>query len=554
MKKRLANQKTRSETGLDYVISCVNILTPFGRKALKDKEPFFPGEESLLEEEFGKLGKMLEFAKESGGGADELLRIFMEIKDIRHTVERSGKDALSVVELFEIKSLLLKMERIAKILADSNTRIPEDYLLMPLPALTGRLDPRNDRMDTFYLYDEFSEKLKEARKKKRETEGAIRREKKKLGAEIMEKYGIELTPRFDCTISKTDPGNLEKARNISELAHSGEDYVSVTFEIRGTEEIDRLLREEDDAAETIEREELAVREELSRDIAGYEKELLENCLKIGELDVALAKALYAANHNCVIPVITTDHIIQITGGRHLHVEDILSSKGKGYCPVSISLSDGVTCITGANMGGKTVSLKLAGLVSLLAQNAFFVPCEKAVVGLSNFTQILIGDNQSIDRGLSGFGSEMESLKEILDNGKDRSLILVDEIAGGTNPAEGFALTMGLIDHLKGKPYISLFTTHFDVAMAGGAVTNLQVAGLAGADFDMLDKEIRYADRRDRISIIAKYMDYRLLKADKRKKVPRDALNIAGMLGIDREIIEKAKKYLEGGKHGKQIDT
>ena len=543
MKKRLANAKTRSETGLDYVVSCVNIITPFGKAQAKEKTPYFPGEEGLLREEFGKLEKILEYIGACGGSCDELLQVFMEIKDIRFTIKRSGKDALSVVELFEIKSLLLKTERITKLLKASAVKIPEDYLLIELDELTEKLDPRHDRMETFYLYDEYSESLGEARRRKREIESAIRKEQKKLSAELKEKHGIELSPKFDCTISKTNTEILEKAKSLAELVQTDEDYMSVTFEIKNTAEIDKLVREADDAISVIESEETAVREELSRHVALREKELLENCARIGELDIAVAKVLYAKSHDCVIPEITGDHVIQIECGRHLQVEDVIAKKGKAYCPVSISLAEGVTCITGANMGGKTVSLKLAGLVSLLAQNAYFVPCEKAVVGMSNFIQILIGDNQSIDRGLSGFGSEMESLKEILDNGKDRSLILVDEMASGTNPTEGFALSLGLIEYLRGKPYISLFTTHFDVGAAGGAVKNLQVAGLAGADFEKLDKEIRYADRRERINIIAKHMDYRLFEAAENREVPRDALNIAKMLGINDEIIENAKKYI-----------
>jgi len=550
VKKRLANAKTRSETGFDYVLGNVNIITPFGKALIKEKNPYFPGEEKQLIAEYKKLEKILKFQKTSGD-TDELLQILMEIKDVRFTIQRSGKDALTVVELFEIKALLLKMERITNILTKQDVKIPEDYLLTPLPALTERLDPRNDRMETFYLYDEFKEELAEARKRKREIESAIRKGQKKQSALVTEKYGLELSPKFEHVVSKTNSQHLDEVKSIPELVQSSEDYMSVTFELKNTSETDGLIREVDEVLAVIEKEELAVREELSAEIAAFEKEILDNCAKIGELDLALAKVLYGCAHDCVIPEITGEHVIQITAGRHLQVEDILAAKGKPYCPVSISLADGVTCITGANMGGKTVSLKLVGLVSLLAQNGFFVPCEKAVVGLSNFTQILIGDNQSIDRGLSGFGSEMESLKEILDNGKERSLILVDEIASGTNPSEGFALTLGLIDYLKNMAYISLFTTHFDVAKAKGAVTNLQVAGLSGADFEKLDKEIRYAARRDRINIIANHMDYRLYKVTKDTKVPRDALNIAKMLGIEQEIIEAAKKYLKEDKDEQQ---
>ncbi|MCF0143860.1 MAG: DNA mismatch repair protein MutS, partial [Firmicutes bacterium] len=231
-------------------------------------------------------------------------------------------------------------------------------------------------------------------------------------------------------------------------------------------------------------------------------------------------------------------------GRHLQVEEITKSKGGEYCPVSLSLKDGVTCITGANMGGKTVSLKLTGMIAILAQYGYFVPAEKARVGLSNFMQILIGDSQSIERGLSSFGSEMEELKEIMDNAKDRSLLLIDEIASGTNPVEGLALTKSIVDYLKEQNFISLITTHFETVTDDEDIVNMQVTGLANADFNKLNKEIRYANRRERIGIIQRYMDYRLREVGRRQEIPKDALNIAKMLGIDNTIIEKAKQYIK----------
>ena len=247
--------------------------------------------------------------------------------------------------------------------------------------------------------------------------------------------------------------------------------------------------------------------------------------------------------------------MEFKNGRNLQVEEILKSKGKEYCPISLSLKDGVTCITGANMGGKTISLKLAGQIAIMTQYGFFVPAEEAAVGLSNYMQILIGDSQSVERGLSSFGSEMEELKEILDHGMDRSVILIDEIASGTNPVEGLALTKAIVDYLMSKPYISLITTHFETVTEAEGVINMQVRGLADADFTLLDREIKYAKRRDRINIISKYMDYRLCRVEKNGEVPKDALNIAKMLGIGTEIIDGAKKYIyKEKKDEKQIKS
>ena len=352
-----------------------------------------------------------------------------------------------------------------------------------------------------------------------------------------------LTPKFDIMISKAHP-DFEKVSNIPLLEMTDQDYMSATFVLKPNDRVFELQKEIDKLNEAMDEEEERICEYLSRKISFGKKELLFNCERIGQFDFALAKAKYAIKHDCVKPEIVDEHIIEFVDGRNLQVEDILISKGKEYCPISIELKDGVTCITGANMGGKTISLKLAGQIPILAQYGFFVPAKSAKIGLSNFMQMLIGDSQSVERGLSSFGSEMEELKEIMDNSLDRSVILIDEIASGTNPVEGLALSKALVDYLVDKPYITLFTTHFETVTETDNVTNLQVVGLANCNFELLNREIQYANRRERINIISKYMDYRLRKVEENKQVPKDALNIAKMLGISNEIIERAKNYIK----------
>lgn len=540
--KRLANVKTRKETGLDYVVSAVNLLTPFGTKQIKEQKPFVPGQEEALRAELDRVQVIMDIAEKNPKEIELLQETFMMMKDNTFTIERSGSSVLSVVEIFEIKSLLLQMEKVRSLAAKLS--IPAEFIPDDTEKLLDTLDPGKDRLNTFYIYDVFSQKLGELRKEKKETERELRKKQKALREIVKDKYGVNLTPKFEVVISKSDPQSIKMIGEITELIRSDEDYMSVTFSLAPTEGTDACIRRSDELMTLIEEEELEVREYLSKEISSYERVLLENCEKLGRLDITLSKAIYADQHDCVMPEIVNEHVIEFEDGRNLQVEDILKEKGKEYCPVSISLDDGVTCITGANMGGKTVSLKLVGMVAILAQYGFFVPCRRARVGLSNYMQILIGDSQSIERGLSSFGSEMEELKEILDNGRDRSLILIDEIASGTNPAEGLALTKSLVDYLKTKAYITLITTHFETVTEDVSVRNMQVKGLAGADFSRLDKEIRYAGRKERIDIISRYMDYRLVLVEDAAEIPKDALNIAKMLGIDRDIIEKAKEYMK----------
>ena len=561
--KRLANKKTRRETGLDFVVGKLNLQTPFGKGRVREQKPFLPGQEDELNRELDRVQIMMDLYRDHERDVTLLQEILMMVKDNSLTLERSEKSILSVVEIFELKSLLLQMEKLIRISGggeiklesgccdgpDRGTakvegmRLPEEYIPEDTSALLDILDPGHDRLNTFYVYDTFSEKLAELRKEKKELEKESRRAKKQRKNEIREQYGINLTPKFDITVSKADDESVKMIQEISGLTKSEEDYMSVTYSLTSTDADEEIARRMDDLTMEIEEEEQVVLQRLSKEISKYKDVIQANCDRIGALDMTLAKAIYAVKTSCTRPEIAQEHVLEFTEGRHLQAEEIIKSHGGTYCPVSLTLKDGVTCITGANMGGKTISLKLTGMVAILAQYGYFVPAESARVGLSNFMQILIGDSQSIERGLSSFGSEMEELKEIMDNGKPRSLLLIDEIASGTNPVEGLALTRSVIDYLKPKEYISLITTHFDAVTYDPDIVHMQVTGLANADFTKLDREIRYANRKERIQVIRKYMDYRLRRVESSQEIPKDALNIAKMLGISKDIIDKAKEYM-----------
>ena len=150
--RRLANVKTRSETGLDYVMSQINLNTPFGKDILKATKPYFPGEEEELRKELDKVENMIQFIRENRRSVDILSEAFMEVKDITYTIERSARNALSVVELYEIKTLLLMMRKISQILETTETeavsythlRSPVRSVALQCVALYGKAQERSD--------------------------------------------------------------------------------------------------------------------------------------------------------------------------------------------------------------------------------------------------------------------------------------------------------------------------------------------------------------------------------------------------------------------------
>ena len=542
-KPPLSKTATRQVVGFTYVWDEIGPHTPYGAKKKSAFKPYMPGGEMSLDDHYSDMTRLLDRICSSERLVDAILTELCELKEIGVSVANSDAQILSVPELFNIKGFLVHSRRLKKNVEEALGSVPPRYRLADTDDLLKVMDPTGEYLDTFFVYDAFSEKLAAYRSESRDIERQIRRVKKEIREQLQKAHGFFMTPKFELSVPRSDTALMELANGLSELERTSEDYMNVIFEIRANDEIFALQARQKDLNGLIEEEELEVCRQLSLEIAKRKAVLNANCSAVGEFDLDLAKCLYAKSHNCVRPQVVGDHRLLIEDGRNLQVEDALHAQKREYMPVSIELEDGVTAITGANMGGKTINLKMIAQCALMTQYALFLPVSRAEIGLSNYIHVLIGDSQNVQRGLSSFGSEMEELKEILDNAQDRSLIMIDEIASGTNPTEGFALTKSFIHYFTAKPYITIITTHFDHAASGEAVRNLQVRGLSGVDFDKLARELSMANRRQRIEILGKYMDYRLQPVENAGSVPRDALNIAKILGIYDEIIDEARTYL-----------
>ena len=173
------------------------------------------------------------------------------------------------------------------------------------------------------------------------------------------------------------------------------------------------------------------------------------------LDAAFAKAKYSIKINGV-PAVFSARETSFTAARHPLID-----KNK-VVPVDISVGKDfdVLLITGPNTGGKTVSLKIVGLFCLMAYFGLYLPCTKAVVGLYDGIYCDIGDEQSIENELSTFSSHVRSLVKITSGMKKNSLVLLDEVGGGTDPNEGAALAVGIVKFISKVGACAVVTTHY----------------------------------------------------------------------------------------------
>ncbi|MDF7637706.1 endonuclease MutS2 [Leuconostocaceae bacterium ESL0958] len=204
-------------------------------------------------------------------------------------------------------------------------------------------------------------------------------------------------------------------------------------------------------------EEQRVLQELSADLAAAAPALAENAEVIGALDFANAKALLARAQQAQAPVLSDDQSVRLEEAWHPLLDVQTAVKN------TIALEDDcdTLIITGPNTGGKTITIKTLGLLQLLAQSGFFIttgrPSKVAV-----FDEIFadIGDEQSIEQNLSTFSSHMQNIKGILAQTTDHSLVLFDELGAGTDPQEGAALAMAILDRTRALGAKTMATTHY----------------------------------------------------------------------------------------------
>jgi DNA mismatch repair protein MutS2 len=240
-------------------------------------------------------------------------------------------------------------------------------------------------------------------------------------------------------------------------------------------------------------EELREVHRLLREFTGrlreHATEITASIVALSKLELLFGKAEFAAEFRCTVPGLSEDGArrVRLHQARHPLLEDILRKQRKAVVPVSVSLDETqrTLLISGPNTGGKTVALKTVGLLALMTHAGLPVPAEEAEFPL--FDQVLadIGDHQSLQESLSSFSSHVLALGSMLEHATVDSLVLLDELGRATDPEEGGALGVTILEVFRERGSFTLASTHLMAMKVYGASTGGVVNGSMGFDDDTL---------------------------------------------------------------------
>ncbi len=451
---------------------------------------------------------------------------FLEVIDAAPLFEKLRVEgaALSPNEVLQILGLLVCAESVKNLLrshAKIHPNLSEIETSLPvLRTLTVQLSGKIN--ESGELEDHASPTLKKIRNEI----GVVRSRVCRSLEQILRRESESRLLQDDLITIRNErfviPVRSESRKELAGVVHSTSSSGSTVFlePLEVLEHNNQLIRLKEQADDEIQKILLS----LSDAIRNRLSEIRSAVRLLGILDFNFAKARFCRKYRCVIPEINEGTVLSIVDGRHPVLEDALRAQGSAIVPTSIDLDSSrhVLVISGPNTGGKTVVLKTVGLLTLMALSGVPVPAESASICV--FKQVFtdIGDHQSISENLSTFSSHLLNIQAILGRVTAPALVLLDELGTGTDPAEGSALGVAIVDNLRRRGITTVVTTHHN----GLKMYASKTPGVLNASVEFDEATLRPT--------------YRLIHG-----IPGNSsgIEIARRLGLEEELLRHAQELV-----------
>jgi len=525
--------ETARACGIDWLLREIAPVGGLGRSARKRERPFAPGDEAAA---VAMLARVDALARSAGGSRLGTLRAAIAaVPDPSAALTRArGGDVLADVDFFELGRFL---DALGTVVAEARgdafaaIEIPQPDAALADALAPGRADGRS-----FYVADAFDAALATARGESAARRAAFDSARSRLVARARDAGIGDVRDGEFVLMRDTAPVPLPPEIRVVREAPT---YVLCELAL-DTTALDALEALENADAAVAEAEE-DVRKRLSRATADAAPELERSCALLGELDVLVARAAFAARHECVVPELATNEHLELRDARFPPLAEALVARGRAYVPISLSL-DGVAVVTGPNMGGKTAALRTLGFAAACVTLGVPVPASFARVPLVDEIAWLgigaAGPDAEDAPLLSAFGAEVVALRAFLEHPARRALVLADEFARTTSPSEGRALLVALLEALRVRGALGLAATHLAGVAKAANVAHFAIGRLSA--LPPADGALPLGPALERI---AAAMDYALVRVDEAGAGESGAIALAGALGLDAALVARAAEVL-----------
>lgn len=472
-----------------------------------------------------RFGRIQEVRRLSAGGAPLQLAAFQDITQPIEKIRPVG----AVIEATE----LLAFIPVLRIIHDISVQLGERNDLPLLKEFAGRLTgfpgilKKLERAIDYNgkLFDNASPELFRLRSSIRSLDTGISRRieeiirHKKITPFLQDSFVTKRAERWVIPVRMDSKGQVRGV--VHDVSRSGETAYIEPLEIIGlTNELENLIADE-------KTEQIRILRDICSSIREEAHEITHQFRTIVCLDVLNSIAEFADLLKMNVPEINNDFFITLKGARHpLLLLLQKQAAAKEVVPLDISLGgDRVIVITGPNAGGKTIAIKTVGLLLLMALSGVPVPADAASsFPLVNELLIDIGDEQSIENSLSTFSAHISNISGILKKADSSTIVLIDELGTGTEPAQGAAIACAVLKNLKEKGSLVLATTHLT-----------EIVGFVHKTEGMINASMEF----DKSTVAPLY---KLLVGEPGES---HALDIAGRYGLPEEVLASAKELLGG---------
>ncbi|OGR44681.1 MAG: hypothetical protein A2X35_05075 [Elusimicrobia bacterium GWA2_61_42] len=526
--------KTRAFAEFEDFYSLFRPLTPYGR-VYREARHFF-ADAGALKTEYDLTAAMQAYLSGQRHKADKLRFHLRNIPAVDLTPEALNGAA----GLFLARKFLANTAEIFKLLpAPVRARFGARWASAELLALLNK----GGGGEAFHIADAYCPELAAERAAITACDKALKALREKKLKTLRERWGLDFTDRDFLVIAESAAARLSAA---PELFLEPFDGSRVTVKPVYGQDYMEAAAERDRRRGREQELEAAVVKKLAAAAAAEKKPIEGYAAALEKIDVAAERARLASELKLARPLTRKyPSEIRLAKGRFLPLETRLAAAGLKYTPLSAVFARRVNILYGSNMGGKTVALKTLAFLQLAAQSGFFVPAASFETCLFDGLAFIGGAEMETAGGLSSFGLEMNDFVAAHDKLKSGSLLLMmDEFARTTNSEEAAALLSAILEDLGAKKSAFAFlATHFSGLKTDKGAASFKMRGFDTAAFNEYFSGKPACGLDEKLKMINKFMRYELLEGAQGGEA-RDAIKIAGILGVARGIIKKAQEFME----------